>query len=108
MEGLFYGMTPADTRITLDNRAGTVVPLPLSGQVHAFLSMKGGNRVAVDLTHPSFATTGRFHADFLERHATRESEVTISYHGIALTQRIAGRVGVSNSSRVLEVVQQHF
>jgi hypothetical protein len=110
VEALFYDLDRTNTRIELDNLAGTVVGLPVHGRATAAVSMQGGaRRGVVDLRDPLLSLTGRAYADFLDRHATRETSATVTYHGITFAQRMAGRRGeVSSPERVLANVRRHY
>lgn len=107
-EGLFYSLDPSNVTVTLDNGAGLVRTLPITGEARAFVSF-GGTRVgALDLTHPLLGSVGRSYADFLATDATRSTTVTLTYNGISVSQRMAGAVGPSSPERVLANVNRHY
>lgn len=104
-EGLFFDLNHNNTTITLDNNAGFVTTLPMTGNMTLFMAAR---QTRLDASNPLLASTGRAYADFLANNATHSTTVTLSYNGISTSWNIGGNTGLSNASNVLSQVNSHF
>jgi len=105
-EALLYDLNRGNTRVTLDNNAGSTVDVPLSGRA-AFAAMAGARSIThVDATHPLIRDVLFRVADFLDDHRTERTTVTLTYNGISQSFDIGGEP--FSASRVREFAQRKY
>lgn len=105
-EGLFYSVDRRNTRLHLDNNAGSVVEIPLTGDLSVVAFAGARNHLRVDATNPLLGNVGRRVADFLEDHGTGTTTVTLTYNGISASYEIGGEV--FNPTRLREIATRRF
>jgi len=89
-EALLFPVGRRQTRITLDNNAGIVVDIPVSGEARVSVHADGARQVQVDATHPLLASVVDRVADFLDAYGTDRTTVTVTYNGISIPVEVGG------------------
>lgn len=108
LEGLYWDLHHSNTVVELDNEAGQTTTLGLSGSVRLLATPGPRPSAVVDLTNPLLGSTARRYADFLRDGATHATTARVTYNGITVSFRIAGKTGPSSPERVRAAADSHY
>jgi hypothetical protein len=84
-EMLVYDINRNNTTITLDNKAGVVSNLPITGDYSVAFNMQGKRQALVNMANPLAANMGRALADFSRNYGSSRTDISLNYNGISYT-----------------------
>ncbi|ANM31381.1 hypothetical protein ABI59_20100 [Acidobacteria bacterium Mor1] len=109
MEVLSYDLNRSNISITLDNRAGVVADLPISGTAQGWVSLSGRRSKVMEMNDPLLSNVGRSYAEWLEHYGTASTIVSGCYNGVCRDWHIAGNDGkLTTPERVMDWVNRRW
>lgn len=108
LEGLFWDFHHANTSVELDNESGRTVTLDLTGSIRTLVTPGPRPSAIVDLSNPLLGSTVRRYADFLRDDASHATTARVTYNGITVSFRIAGKTGPSSPERVRALAESRY
>ncbi len=109
-EVLMYNLNASNFGVTLDNNAGYVTNLPVSGEATAALSLAGQFNGILDATNPLIGNMLLSYGAFVQEHAADMTTVTVTYNGISREFFMGGsdETGIGSVSRIMYNAHNKF
>lgn len=111
-EVLMYNLNHNNFSITLDNNAGIVSNLPITGEATAALSLNGQIKGFLDATNPLLGTMVRNYGSWVMDNGADMTTVTVTYNGISRHFDLAGNQdaidGIGSVSRIMYNAHNKF